>query len=400
LPFLEVSASEEHLGKFAEGTSSVLSFIEPNAQVSIIPDVLEPSTAEADRLWGLERVGASKRPSEGAGVNIYVLDTGVRVSHADFAGRALPALDLSTGTRDIECQGKANCAGDAQGHGTHCAGTAGGSRFGVAPSATVHAVKVLSDQGSGSLSWSYSALDWLAVNGLRPAVASMSLGARGRHEAFSEAIDTASNAGIVVVVAAGNSNDDACNYSPAYVTAALTVGSTTVSDTRSTFSNYGRCTDIWAPGSNIRSAGHTDDGEANEKSGTSMACPHVSGAAAILLERDASLSPQAVLQALQANAAAGAIEGLWGDDKNLLLYVGSDGPPPTPAPTPPPVSACKAEDNSYGPDGYGDCVCNPGYECWWGDHGGCPYVSTPTTGFYHRFYYVPTCETCSCWPLR
>merc|ERR1719162_2688001 len=131
-------------------------------------------------------------------------------------------------------------------------------------------------------------------------------------------------------------------------------------------------------------------------SGTSMACPHVSGAAALLLEADRSLAPAAVLQALQANAAANAIEGLWDDDKNLLLYVGADGPPPTPAPTPPPATVCNKE-NSHGPDYYGDCECNPGFECWWGDEGGCPYVSTPTTGWYHRFYFLPTCETCKCW---
>merc|ERR1719205_357310 len=98
------------------------------------------------------------------------------------------------------------------------------------------------------------------------------------------------------------------------------------------------------------------------------------------------------------NAAANSIEGLFSDDVNMLLYVGADGPPPTPAPTPAPPSACP--DLSSGPDFYGDSECDPGYECWWGDHGGCPYVSTPSTGWYHRFYFLPSCETCQCWPLN
>merc|ERR1719350_610318 len=161
-----------------------------------------------------------------------------------------------------ECNGDANCAGDAQGHGTHCAGTAAGVSFGVAPSAAVRSVKVLSDQGSGQWSWSYEALDWLAAGtakNTRPAVASMSLGGSGTQQAMKEAVDAAVNSGVVVVVAGGNSNSDACNFSPAFVPSAVTVGSTTSTDSRSSFSNYGSCTDIWAPGSSVVSASHTSD---------------------------------------------------------------------------------------------------------------------------------------------
>merc|ERR1719203_2028759 len=133
----------------------------------------------------------------------------------------------------VECNGDANCAGDRQGHGTHCAGTAGGDTFGVAPSASIRSVKVLSDQGSGSWSWSYYALDWLASNPTRPAIASMSLGGSGTQQAMADAVDGAANAGVGVVVAGGNSNADACRFSPAFVPSAITVGSTDSRDRRS-----------------------------------------------------------------------------------------------------------------------------------------------------------------------
>merc|ERR1719199_2459089 len=170
------------------------------------------------------------------------------------------------------------CAGDAQGHGTHCAGTAAGETYGVAPAAKVKSVKVLSDQGSGSWSWSYYALDWLAQNPTRPAIASMSLGGSGTQQAMRDAVNAAVNSGVVVVVAGGNSNGDACRFSPAFVPSAITVGSTTSTDARSSFSNYGSCTNIWAPGSDVVSADHRSDTGTRSLSGTSMACPHVSGA--------------------------------------------------------------------------------------------------------------------------
>merc|ERR1719454_2515895 len=173
----------------------------------------------------------------------------------------------------------------------HCAGTAGGSTYGVAPSAQVRSVKVLSDQGSGSWSWSYSALDWLATGGVRPAVASMSLGGSGTQQAMKDAVDAAVASGVTVVVAAGNDNSDACGFSPAYVPSAITVGSTDSRDYRSSFSNYGRCVDIWGPGSSVLSAGHTSDTATATYSGTSMACPHVSGGAALVLGRDSSKNP-------------------------------------------------------------------------------------------------------------
>merc|ERR1719471_2081670 len=245
VPFLEMRATERDLERLAQSAKGVIKFIEPDRTVHMIPEI-KPTNVEA-ATWGLNRIGADRRVRTGAGATVFVLDTGVRSTHREFGGRAASALDMTSGSLR-ECNGDADCARDAQGHGTHCAGTAGGRQYGVAPAAAVRSVKVLSDQGSGSWSWSYEALDWLAAGTaktVRPAVASMSLGGSGTQQAMREAVDAAVNSGVVVVVAGGNSNSDACNFSPAFVPSAVTVGSTTSTDSRSSFSNYGSCTDIW-----------------------------------------------------------------------------------------------------------------------------------------------------------
>jgi len=297
--------------------------VEPDSVVYMIPEIDEGVEAAT---WGLNRVGADQRGRAGAGSTIFVLDTGVRVSHQEFSGRAAPALDMTVGS-PVECNGNANCAGDRQGHGTHCAGTAAGETFGVAPSASIRSIKVLSDQGSGSWSWSYYALDWLATNPTRPAVASMSLGGSGTQNAMRDAVDAAVNSGVTVVVAGGNSNSDSCRFSPAFVPSAITVGSTTSTDSRSSFSNYGSCTNIWAPGSSVVSASHTSNSGSRSLSGTSMACPHVAGGAAMVLEANPSMKASAVLAQLTAEATKNALSGLRSGDVNVLLYVGEGGAP-------------------------------------------------------------------------
>ena len=334
VPFFEMRGSEADLEAVIASGHGAAKFVEPDQIVRAIPEV-EPEDATAS-LWGLNRVGAYQRANEGEGVNVFVLDTGVRTTHQDFGGRGIPTLDMSSG-RPVECNGDTGCAADRQGHGTHCAGSAGGASYGVAPGATIRSVKVLSDQGSGSWSWSYAALDWLATSSLRPAVASMSLGGPGIQSAMKDAVDAATNANVIVVVAGGNSNLDSCEFSPAFVPSAITVGSTTSQDTRSSFSNYGACTNIWAPGSSILSAGHASDTSSATYSGTSMACPHVAGGAALVLQRNPGFNYGKVLEALQTDADADMISGLYPSDTNKMLFVGRPQEP-TPAPVPTPVS--------------------------------------------------------------
>jgi len=333
VPFLEMRGTEADIEKVIQSGKGVVRYVEPDHEVSMIPE-LEGDVEAA--TWGLNRVGADQRGRAGAGSTIFVLDTGVRSSHQDFSGRAASSLDMTSGS-PVECNGDANCAADRQGHGTHCAGTAGGETFGVAPSASVRSVKVLSDQGSGSWSWSYAALDWLATSSIRPAVASMSLGGSGTQQAMKDAVDAAVNSGVTVVVAGGNSNSDACRFSPAFVPSAITVGSTTSTDARSSFSNYGSCTDIWAPGSSVVSASHTSDTGSRSLSGTSMACPHVSGAAALVLEADPTKKASAVIQELVDTAYLHVISDLKAGDTNALLCVAEGGAPPTPTPQPTPA---------------------------------------------------------------
>jgi len=340
VPFLEMRGTEKDLAKLVQSATGVIDFIEPDQTVHMIPEI--ESDVEA-ATWGLNRINADQRGRTGAGATVFVLDTGVRSSHREFGGRAASALDMTSGSLR-ECNGATNCAGDAQGHGTHCAGTAGGASYGVAPGAAVRSVKVLSDQGSGSWSWSYEALDWLAAgNGarVRPAVASMSLGGPGTQQAMRNAVDAAVNSGVVVVVAGGNDNSDACGFSPAFVPSAITVGSTTSTDSRSSFSNYGRCTDIWAPGSSILSASHRSDTGTATLSGTSMACPHVSGGAALVLSGNPSMKASAVVSELLSKATRNAISGLRSGDTNALLNVAAGGAPsPTPPSPPSPPSNC------------------------------------------------------------
>jgi len=330
VPFFKLRGTENDLRKvlIKAGGQQHLEYVEVDQTWYAIPE-LEADIAAS--TWGLERVGADQRTSTGRGVTVYIMDTGIRHSHSDFGGRARSGAESLGSLR--ECNGASNCAGDAQGHGTHCAGSAAGTSYGVAPGASISSVKVLSDQGSGSTSGILDGIDWVARRG-GPRVGSMSLGGPGVTRSFETAIDSATRAGVTIVVAGGNSNSDSCNFSPAFVGSAITVGSTDRNDRRSSFSNYGRCTQIWAPGSDVKSASHRSDTGTATMSGTSMACPHVAGGAALLLERNPGLSPTGVLSSLASNAIKNRISDLKSGDTNHFLYVGGGGNP-SPSPTPP-----------------------------------------------------------------
>eukprot|EP00931_Biecheleriopsis_adriatica_P085613 TRINITY_DN602_c0_g1_i2.p1 TRINITY_DN602_c0_g1~~TRINITY_DN602_c0_g1_i2.p1 ORF type:complete len:1203 (+),score=241.33 TRINITY_DN602_c0_g1_i2:74-3682(+) len=310
-----------------------------------IGDILAGEDFAGDLPWGLDRIDDEKGldnsydtfPSRaGAGVNVYVLDTGVRVTHAEFEGRAKPAYDVFEGSGPCS-ETDTSCAADRQGHGTHCAGTVAGKTYGVAKKANIYAAKVLNDQGGGSYTGIIKVMDWVTNNGKRPAVMSMSLGGPGTSRSLQRAVDSAKAAGVTVVVAAGNDNQDACGFSPAFVPNAITVGSMTNQDQKSSFSNYGTCLDIWAPGSDVKSAWKGSDSETNTISGTSMACPHVAGAVALLLAENPEMSVEDVTKQLLDKTVADAISGIPGSPAsvNLLLNVipGDGSPSPSPDPS-------------------------------------------------------------------
>jgi len=394
VPFIELRGTEGDLEGVIAGATGAVKYVEPDQEVSMIPEI-ESDEVEAS-TWGLTRIGADQRGRTGAGVTIFVLDTGVRVSHQEFTGRAAPALDVGTGT-PVECQpGDARCAADGQGHGTHCAGSAAGASYGVAPTAAVRTIKVLGDSGAGEYSYVYSALNWLALHRERPAVASMSLGGRGKFEAMRDAVDGAVQAGITVVVAGGNSNFNACEFSPAFVPSAITVGSTTSNDEKSSFSNFGSCVNLWAPGSDVRSAAHTSDFGSTVKSGTSMACPHVAGGAALLLAADPTMKSSAVYQKLLDTSIRNVLKGIYngGGETNALLYIAEGGAPPTPVPTP--VTLHCDPEKSEGPLASGDCRCKMGTLCHEGGMRECTYSYTPRSGFKSVRSHLASCTDCEC----
>jgi subtilisin family serine protease len=270
-------------------------------------------------VWGLDRIDQTSLPlsktytyRSASNVTAYVLDTGIRISHSEFGGRARNGWDFID---------KDSTAQDCHGHGTHVAGTVGGKTYGVAKDVKLVGVRVLDCRGSGSYSAIIAGIDWVTKYAAKPAVASMSLGGT-LSSALNAAVTRSIASGITYTVAAGNDNKNACGYSPAATPDAITVGATDRADVRASFSNYGKCLDIFAPGVSVTSASNKSNSGTAMMSGTSMATPHVAGAVALVLGASPAYTPAQVLSALTTKATVNKVAWPGTDSVNKLLHTG------------------------------------------------------------------------------
>ncbi|HCT81049.1 MAG TPA: serine protease [Micromonosporaceae bacterium] len=293
------------------------------AVASVNPDGVVRMTATQDNPpnWGLDRIDQRDLPlnnkynyaTTASNVTVYVLDTGIRKSHFDFGGRASIGADtIGDGQNGFDCQG----------HGTHVAGTIGGGKLGVAKGVKIVAVRVLDCEGSGTWATLIAGIDWVTRNAKKPAVVNMSLGGPGSNAPMENALRNSIASGLTYTISAGNSNANACDYTPARVSTAITVGNSNQSDVRAPDSNHGSCLDIWAPGTDIPSAGNGCDWCFQVLSGTSMAAPHVAGAAALYLAGHPNATAQQVRDALVSKASSGKLSGIEAGSPNKLVYTG------------------------------------------------------------------------------
>ncbi|KAF8645749.1 hypothetical protein AX16_007616 [Volvariella volvacea WC 439] len=325
---IKVEAEWEIINGFAtELSEEALNALRASDEVDYITEdgIATITATQTNAPWGLGRISQDGRLSNqnaaaltftytydnsaGAGVDVYVVDTGVYTAHSQFGGRARWGATFG---------GYANA--DGHGHGTHVAGTVAGSQFGVAKAASIIAVKVLSDSGSGTIADIVSGLNWVLTQSRasgRPSVVNLSLGGSA-NTALDNAVASLTSAGVHVVVAAGNSNANAANYSPARAPSAITVGATTIADARASFSNYGAVVDIFAPGNAVISSYIGSTSATASLSGTSMASPHVAGLVAYFISKDGNQSPAALSTKLQTLSIKNAISGLPSGTLNYL----------------------------------------------------------------------------------
>ncbi|MFJ8162422.1 S8 family serine peptidase [Streptomyces sp. NPDC096136] len=309
-------------GYAAEMTAAQAERVAADPEVSYVQqDGLHAAAAtQTDPPWGLDRIDQRDLPLDrkytaaqsAANVTVYLVDSGLRTTHSQFQGRAAIGVDeVGDGRNGADCTG----------HGTHVAGTVGGKDFGVAKGVRLVAVRVTDCRDRAATSAIIAAADWITAHAAGPAVVNMSING-GANTAEDDAIKRSISSGVTWVVSSGNGNTDACANSPARIGAAIVVNNSTADDARRSDSNFGPCTDLFAPGTAITSAGNQSDTAGRQLSGTSMAAPHVTGAAALFLSTHPGATPAEVHSALTAAATTGKIRGAGKDTPNRLLFTG------------------------------------------------------------------------------
>ncbi len=294
-----------------------ISYIEQDSVIQLIVP-MNATTQNPTPSWGLDRIDQQSLPlnstysynNDGTGVNAYIIDTGILFTHSEFSGRASYGYDaLNDGNNGNDCNG----------HGTHVAGTVGSTQYGVAKNVSLIAVRVLKCEGSGTTSGVIAGIDWVTVNAHYPAVANMSLGG-GASSSMDTAVANSVNSGISYAVAAGNSTQDACKFSPARTPSAITVGATDRTDSRPSWSNYGKCLDLFAPGVSITSAWIGSDTAIKTISGTSMAAPHAAGVIALKLQGTPNATPGEIAAELIDKSTTGVVKLPGKNSPNRLLF--------------------------------------------------------------------------------
>lgn len=319
--YVYTAAIKGFAGGFPE---QALEALARNPRVAAIEQdqVAMTTEVQSGATWGLDRVDQSELPlntqysyaGTGSGVHAYIIDSGIRSSHSEFIGRVGNGVTFVNDGNGTE---------DCRGHGTHVAGTLGGTTYGVAKAVTLHPVRVFGCSGGTAYSTIIAAIDWVTKNHLKPAVANMSLGG-GYSGTLNTAVQNSIQAGVTYAVAAGNNGNnglspDACHYSPASTPEAITVAASSEHDAHAPFSNSGKCVDLYAPGMYVSSAWFTSDTDVRQANGTSMASPHVAGAAAVYLELHPGASPATVSYAVVGSATSGKISPKMTDTNNSLL---------------------------------------------------------------------------------